>query len=267
MDTYQYHVGAPDGYDAGSTAASPLIVFLHGYGEIGFHSGRTLEQQVKRHGPWKDHGCTDYAQKHNLVREKIGEFFIVAPHLLAKGEWEPEKLMKTLDEFLLNPKYSRTVDTNRVYLTGISWGGRGALRWTLEEPTRFAAVALVCAYGGAEFRGRIHVLKDLPLRLYHGKKDGCEKPDKPPDPKRFASNSKKLEARLKAHSADARVEFILYPDAGHAGAWILAYKELELYEWFLQHRKDGMPTSEQRLIAERAQEGLLHRYSTFGRQR
>jgi predicted peptidase len=104
-------------------------------------------------------------------------------------------------------------------------GGYGAWHLAMEFPRRFAALAAIS--GGATPSGMC-ALKHLPIWVFHGAKDDVIKPDR----------SEELVERLKRCSGNVR--FTVYPDAGH-DAWTRTYEDPELYDWFLQHRRQPAP--------------------------
>src|ERR1035438_1803097 len=63
------------------------------------------------------------------------------------------------------------VDPDRVYLTGASMGGGGALWLALTHPDRWAAVAPVCAAPLPGSEDLAPNLADVPVRFYHGEQD------------------------------------------------------------------------------------------------
>src|SRR5205823_3194595 len=95
-----YLLFLPESYAAKSSQRWPLILFLHGMGERGSDPSK-----VKVHGPPK-------------VAEKMTNFpFIVVSPQCPNGEWwSNEPLIALLDKTIAHYK----VDTNRVYLTGLS---------------------------------------------------------------------------------------------------------------------------------------------------
>lgn len=234
MSLYEFHVERPDGYDKNSNKVYPLIMFLHGHGQIGGQGDKKYLQQVKYHGPWKEHGCDKYSRGAEAIT-RIGQFFIAAPHLPGVTEWDAEKVHEVLVAVLNHPEYGKSIDRDRLYLTGISWGGRGALRVALSDPKRFAAIAPVCPYGASEFLNEIHKLRDVPVWLFHGAKDGLEEDGKP-KAARLSKNSEDLCAKLRG-SGSSNVRLTIYPDEGHSGAWIKAYDDPELYDWLLKQTK------------------------------
>lgn len=141
------------------------------------------------------------------------------------------------------------VDPNRVYLTGLSMGGAGTMKLGLRHPDRFAAIAPVCGYVGAmtgvdEGTNRPAVFRRLernisslqiaenafalPVKLMHGDKD----------PVVPVKNSIALHDRLQ--ELGYRVEMEIYPGVDHA-AWVPAYENARIFEWFSQFRRDPAP--------------------------
>ncbi len=197
----KYLLYLPEGYGEGGKKW-PLMMFLHGAGE----RGDNLEL-VKKHGPAK------------LVEEgKDFEFIVVSPQC-PEGVWWPEKvdtLIALLD--YIESKYD--VDTDRVYLTGLSMGGYGSWALSRKHPERFAAVAPIC--GGIEpfFADD---LKDIPIWAFHGAKDTTVP----------LSRSAEIVKAIEKLGGDAKLT--VYPEAGH-DSWTETYNNQELYDWFLKHR-------------------------------
>jgi predicted peptidase len=197
----RYLTFLPTTYSA-KGAPVPLIVFLHGSGE----RGNDLNK-VKVWGP-------------PAIAEKDPAFpFMVVSPQVPDGEWWHANLLKAMiDEVLA--KYN--VDRSRVYLTGLSMGGYGAWDLAIRYPGYFAAVAPVCG-GGTPIE--IARMKDVPTWVFHGMKD-----DAVPE-----AESARMVAALKA--AGGNVRYTVLSEAGHVDAWVYAYGEAGLFDWFLQQRK------------------------------
>ncbi len=186
----------------------PLILFLHGAGE----RGEDIEL-VKVHGIPKV-----------VEQQEDLPFIVVSPQCPANSWWSAH--VEELDMLLSEVTASYAVDTDRLYLTGMSMGGYGTWHLTALYPKRFAAIAPICG-GGPWFLGypeRVSVLKDVPVWVFHGAKD----PVVPLD------ESQRMVDVLKA--VDGNVRFTVYPDAEH-DSWTETYDNPELYEWFLQHTR------------------------------
>ena len=172
-------------------------------------------QRVGIHGPLKE-----ARQGTNLP------FIIVAP-LCAEGErWHTEPLLQLLDQL----ERDLRVDTNRVYVTGLSMGGYGTWALGLAAPERFAAIAPIC--GGANVidvvlgtRDRDEALKKLPIWVFHGAKD----------PVVPVAESQAVVDLLRQNGVK-NVKLTVYPEAGH-DSWSETYRNPKFYEWLLeQHR-------------------------------
>jgi len=181
----------------------PLILFLHGVGERGDNLNN-----VKKHGPPK-----------MVEKQKDFPFVVVSPQCPEDGWW-PEKtevLINLLDDIV--SRYD--VDTERIYLTGLSMGGYGTWSLASAYPERFAAVAPIC--GGGSLYMAIK-LKDVPVWAFHGAKDNIVP----------LEESEKIVGAIKKFSGNAKLT--VYPDAGH-DCWTQTYNNKELYDWFLKYRK------------------------------
>ena len=191
----------PTSYSA-KGAPVPLIIFLHGSGE----RGNDLNK-VKAWGP-------------PAIAEKDPAFpFMVVSPQVPDGEWWHANLLKGMIDEVLARYY---VDRSRVYLTGLSMGGYGAWDLAIRYPDYFAAVAPVCG-GGTPLE--VARMKHVPTWVFHGMKD-----DAVPE-----TESARMVAALKAAGGDVR--YTVLPDAGHVDAWVYAYGEAGLFDWFLAHRK------------------------------
>lgn len=199
--TLDYLVFHPEGY-AKADKPFPLIVFLHGAGEVG-----TNLDLVKKHGPPKI-----------VETKKDFPFIVVSPQAPEFG-WKPDVLNALLDEVLANNK----VDPDRVYLTGLSMGGYGTWAWAAANPHHFAAIAPICGGGNPAQAER---LKNLPTWVFHGAKDAVVP----------LKRSEEMVDAIK--KAGGNPKFTVYPEANH-DSWTATYDNPELYQWFLQHRRES----------------------------
>ncbi len=197
----RYLLYLPDNYSE-KDSSWPLVLFLHGSGE----RGDDLES-VKRHGP-----------PMLVEKGKDFPFILVSPQCPLGRRWEPLELSVLLDEI----EKDYRVDTNRVYVTGLSMGGEGTWKLAFAEPHRFAAIAPVCGRTNS-FYLDAGLLKDMPVWVFHGAKD-----DVVP-----VAESERLVSALK--EAGSTVKFTVYPEANH-NAWTETYRNEELYKWLLEHK-------------------------------
>ncbi len=202
-----YLLYLPPGYTAQSTNQWPMILFLHGIGERG-----TNAWMVARHGVSKEVG-----------RQTNFPFIVVSPQCPKGQAWHGDQLLALLDT--VESHYA--VDTNRVYLTGLSMGGFGTWDLGLSHPERFAALAPVCG-GGNTLTPRMadrNVLTNLAVWAFHGAKDPTVAPD---ESERMVKWLEKLGVR--------EVKFTEYPEDQH-DCWTQTYANPELYQWFLKHSR------------------------------
>jgi predicted peptidase len=199
----------PQGYDAKAKKRWPLMLFLHGAGERG-----TDVQRVAIHGPM------------SLVKQGTNfPFIIIAPQCPEGQRWENESLNKLLDHVI--EEYS--VDTNRLYLTGLSMGGYGTWSLGVSHPERFAAIAPICGGGQvidvvlAGYNKPYNPVTHLPVWAFHGAKD-------PVVP--LEESERMIGAMKRIKATDAKLT--VYPNAEH-NSWAETYNNPALYEWLLSH--------------------------------
>ena len=205
-----YLLFLPEGYEAKGDKKFPLMIFLHGAGERGTNLSR-----VGQHGPPK------------IVKTKKDFPFILVSPQCPSGEWWTEDVvMGLLDDTIKN----YNVDTNRVYLTGLSMGGFGSWAIGTKYPERFAAIAPIC--GGGERigilvagRSKTAALKSLGVWAFHGGKDPVVQ---------LAESERMVDALKKAGCTD--VKLTVYPEAGH-DSWTETYNNSELFAWLLAQKR------------------------------
>lgn len=205
-----YLLSLPDGYKTSGTNKWPLMIFLHGAGERG-----TNIDKVTVHGPPK------------LLKAGTNfPFIVVSPQCPDDQSWRDEDLLALLDDAVSR----HNVDTNRIYLTGLSMGGFGTWNLVTKYPERFAAIAPICGGGQS-----IHILlaskqkrndlKSVGVWAFHGAKDNVVP---------LEESQRMTNALMRAGCKD--VKLTVYPDAGH-DSWSQAYNDAELWKWFLAHSR------------------------------
>jgi predicted peptidase len=203
-----YLLFLPEGFTPKGTKRWPLLLFLHGAGERG-----TNLAKVTIHGPPK------------MVKSRSDfPFILISPQCPDGETWSNDVLLALLDEVI--DKYK--VDTNRVYLTGLSMGGYGTWSLGTQYPERFAAIAPIC--GGGETirvllasRQKAAALKSLGVWAFHGAKDPVVPLE---ESERMVNALKKLGVK--------EVKLSVYPEAQH-DSWTETYQNEELYKWLLEH--------------------------------
>jgi poly(3-hydroxybutyrate) depolymerase len=194
-----YLVYLPSGYYRFS-GRWPLILYLHGSGEVGHDINRLRAGGLLRRieAGWRN------------------PFIIVGPHSPGQG-WDVAALDSLLDEVMRRYR----VDADRVYLTGVSMGGYGTWALASAYPERFAAIAPICGGGDPASADR---LRGVPTWAFHGAEDTIVP----------AEESRRMVAALEQAGGDVRLT--VYPGVGHnSGA--MTYADNRLYDWFLAHRR------------------------------
>jgi predicted peptidase len=223
-ETYNFLVHLPPRYHSATKHKYPLILFLHGSGERGDDVSK-----VAVHGPPKlllNPARLSAAERATVPY--LEPFIVISPQCPANQRWDNDTLLALLDQFI---EKTESVDTNRVYLTGLSMGGYGTWSLGLRNPHRFAAIAPIC--GGGEridvmmgSRAKPAEFKSLGIWAFHGAKDVTVP---------LAESERMIEALKKGGVKDAQLT--VYPEAGH-DSWTETYANPKLYEWFLQHRRE-----------------------------
>jgi len=181
----------------------PLIIFLHGSGERG-----TDIEKVKVHGPFK------YLKTHEL------DSYILAPQCPENEYWNEEVLYR----LILKIQKENNIDSNRIYLTGLSMGAWGAWNLAFAHPETFAALVPI-----AGFVDRVPMIEDckikaIPIRIFHGLLDDVVNVD----------YSITIYKKLKSCNAD--VQLTIFDDAGH-DSWSKVYDNPEIYDWMFKQIK------------------------------
>ncbi|MEY2497653.1 MAG: hypothetical protein QOD12_1209 [Verrucomicrobiota bacterium] len=180
----------------------PLILYLHG----GSVRGDDIAQ-MKR---W---GLTE-----KVEADLDFPFIMVSPQCHSGEIWtDMEALGAILDEVSRRCR----VDPDRVYVTGHSMGGRGALYAAYKMPERFAAVVALAPIG--PITAWAAKLASIPLWLFHGTNDQF-------------TPLKEVEELVRAiEGAGGHPQFTILPERDH---YILdVYDRPELYKWLAQQKR------------------------------
>ena len=219
-DTLNYRLLFPD---ADTLRKYPLVIFLHGSGERGTDN----EAQLK----W---GVMNFATDQMMAAHPA---IVIAPQCPANMQWENAQENKNNRELKMNPSPSKPmeltlaliqqliktmpVDTNRIYITGLSMGGYGTFDAIERYPNLFAAAVPVCGGGDVS---RASTIAHIPMWIFHGAEDPAVNP---------LYSCDMINALNKA---GAHPGLTLYPAVGHF-SWLAAYSDALMFEWlFKQHK-------------------------------
>jgi len=232
------------------TQKHPLIVFLHGIGERG--NGTTQINNVTANAIPKF--CAAGATMRFTVGGVTSSFVVLSPQLSTGfGYWPPFYVR----EMIKYAKANLQIDTNRIYVCGLSLGGGGTWR-AITDATGFdytfdskiAAAAPVCGTQeetDADFYATIGA-NHIPVWAFHSMDDGTV-------PVGCTQHAEILGNMTGVNSP--AIKFTYYQTGGHSGAWINAFDtghitrttivggvatsftaNPNLYEWFLMHTRE-----------------------------
>jgi poly(3-hydroxybutyrate) depolymerase len=219
----------PSDYNSNTTTKYPLIIFLHGIGERG--NGTTMLQDVT---------CCGIPRMIRLGNKmkftwngKTETFLVISPQCPEKyGMW-PAVFITELINYAKN---NLRIDPNRIYLTGLSMGGGGTLRFistAAEQPKQLAAAAPICA--PCTFSNPIYPTDaHLPFWGFHAADD----------PVASVTCTEYAAKRMNDLNANPKPLLTIWPTGGHI-VWDRVYTDtaykfdpvLNIYEWFLAQNK------------------------------
>lgn len=185
----------------------PLIVFISGDGEKG-----TDIEKVKVHGPLK------YLKTNTL------DAYVLAPQCKEQENWDTESIY----ELILKIQKENKIDSERIYVTGLSSGGWASWNLAFAHPDLFAANVPVAGFVDLIQLEKTCEIANIPTRIFHGLLDDVVKVD-------YAiSVYKELK---KCNAKD--VQLTIFDDAGH-DSWTRVYDNPEIYDWMLKQKKLNM---------------------------
>lgn len=186
----------------------PLIIFLHSLEERGNQINLVVENDVGM-----GRGVASFALE-------IPDFpFITISPLCPKRSGWP-LIIKRLDTLLSHVIDEYPIDTNRIYLTGVSMGGMGTWAWAINSSDRFAAIAPIA--GGMyspPMKNKPEVLTGIPIWVFHDAED----PSIPVEKDRDFANA--------VEAAGGHVLFTTTHEGRHYIQEIV-FSRGELFEWF-----------------------------------
>ena len=219
-----YLLFLPDNYSSQQQTHWPLILYLHG----GSLRGDDLEQLKKLGLP------------HKLERERDFPFVVVSPQVPAGEIWTDAE---AIDGLLTQVIRDYRIDPDRVYITGHSMGGRGALYFAYRLPARFAAVLALSPLSPITAWAR--TLAGIPVWLFHGTADTLAP----------VTDTRELVQAIETEGGHPR--FDILPKRDH---FILdIYERRDIYEWLLQHKRSGSVRQRPRETPNQAMERTADR--------
>jgi len=211
----------------------PLILFLHGAGGRGNDNcgqlvdagaAKSLEKQKLFGGQDSLHDCYVLAGQVPNKQKWVNVPWVSLDHEMPAVSNSMRMMLECLDAFLADPK--RQVDTNRIYVIGLSMGGYGTWDAVQRRPETFAAAVPICGGGDKRLAEK---LVGLPIWAWHGDKD----------PVINVSRSRDMVAAIRAAAGEGPelVKYTEVADRGH-DVWVPALSSAEMWEWMLQQKRE-----------------------------
>lgn len=211
---YKALVLVPTNLSEAAGGKLPTILFLHSIGE----RGNDLAL-LKRNG-----------FPRNLEGDESFPFIFIMPQCPSSTEWYYTNAdnVTAMHTFLDDLVARFPIDTNRIYITGLSMGGIGSWYFAIKLPTRFAALVPV------SFRGdgwSPAPAASIPVWAFHGAKDGV-------------IPLAKAQAIVDQFIAvGGNIRFTVYSDGSHDGStWTVTYNNPDVYDWMLRKKKPAPAT-------------------------
>jgi predicted peptidase len=197
---YSYVLRFPENFK--KNKKYPLVVFLHG----GINSDpRRLNGRV--------------LTVNNFFIPENDQYIIASPIKLGI-DWSPKKIQDVIADIESQLK----IDKKRIYLTGLSMGGRGTFIVAAELPDLFAAIMPLSPHHTPySYLNLASKVSHLPIFLHHSTNDKTSK----------FSVAEKMSEELK--KLNANVVFDV-GEFGHSG-WNKIYKNPENINWLLSKKK------------------------------
>ncbi len=197
-----YAVYVPREYDPAKKW--PLIVFLHGAGERGddglLQTEVGLPSAIRRYADWFP-------------------AVVVIPQC-PEGSWW-DKAIEDIDRSYELTREQYNIDSERIYLTGLSMGGYATWMYGAQHSDRWAAMLPICGGGNVE---DAPALAKVPIWAYHGADDTTVKPEE----------SRKMVAAVKR--AGGNIQYTELEKTDH-NSWDPAYRNKKVIRWLFKQKK------------------------------
>ena len=219
-----FYEALPPKYDVASSKKYPLLVFLHGGGELG--DGNEQLPLITHNALTKLLDRKKFPNSFTVNGEQFS-FVIISPQFKA---WPTvADVDKVIDYSLSN----YNVDTQRIYLSGLSMGGGATWEYAADHGRELAAIVPICGASWAtEAAATRLAATDVPIWAFHNKDDSSVS---------VRSTTRYLDF-IKAANPSYPYKLTLWETGGH-DAWTKstdpAYKEdgKNIYEWMLQFKR------------------------------
>jgi len=220
----------------------PLFIHLHGRGERGTDNNPKIYNNIPLfNGPnsivspntQHNHPCIVLVPQcsDKTINEEWAKWVGNSPEtpweglsedgaytLAQKPSESAAATFELIDSLLIN----YNIDTDRVYITGLSMGGFGTWEFIGRKPNLFAAAIPMAGYSDPNIAERI---KHIPIWVFHGDIDKY-------NPVQGSRNMYQL-----LNSIGADIQYTEYPNTGHGDTFQKAWQGDTLINWIFEQRK------------------------------
>lgn len=207
----------------------PLIVFFCGLGEF----GPTPDRQFRQPDIFELITSDEFQKRHPCIL--FAPVFVEQTLVDVYGPGEPSPSLQLASDAMYTVIRSLapgSVDTNRLYAVGLSFGGDAALDMLCGFPGRFAAAIAVSASEEPEMFPEGVATK---FWLLHNRNEYST----------FNDRSELDEIRRKVSAAGGEMRESIFQESGH-DAWHSAWSEPSVWNWLFKQTANGDPVVFQR---------------------
>lgn len=215
-----YYQAIPTRYDS-SSKKYPLILFIHGIGELGTDLSKMLRAGLPR---------LINRKKFPADFEVNGEhfsFIVVSPQF---KKWPTNDEVKSVLDYAVK-KFR--VDESRIYVTGLSMGGGVTWEFDAQYGSSVAAMAPICGGSWPDPKRAAKIASfDLPVWAFHNVDDKTVP----------VSYTVDYVNGINSHGPSVKARYTTWPSGGH-DSWTKAYDPStkvdgkNVYEWMLQYKR------------------------------
>jgi predicted peptidase len=218
-----FYQALPANYNS-TTKKYPLLIFLHGYGELG--NGTTDLPKVLNNAVPKL--INEHLFPANFVSGGTNySFIVISPQFIS---WPS---FTDIDAVIQYAFTHFRIDESRLYITGLSMGGGATWDYAALQEEKIAAIVPIC---GASIptsdKAQSIASANLPVWAFHNEDDYTVS----------VNTTKQYITMINSFNPIPLAKMTIWPTGGH-DAWTKAsdpaYKEdnLNMYEWMLQYHR------------------------------
>lgn len=197
---YSYSLRLPENFNKDKDY--PLVVFLHG--SVG-ESPRSLTGRT-----WT---------LNNFYMSKNDEYIIASPTKIGI-DWSAKKIQDLIEDV----KENINIDKGRIYLTGLSMGGRGTFIVASKLPNTFAAIMPLSPHHEPySYLKLAEKVSDIPIFMHHSTNDNTSS----------FSMAKKMYDTLSKSNRNIIFDIKSWDHSG----WNRIYKDKDIIQWLLSWEK------------------------------